>query len=238
LQNQIIINLKITVMKKSELVFAGLVVLLIITTTQLRAQEEKGSSKFSAGADVYSNYIWRGTKFGKGPSVQPTVKFVTGGLTLGVWGSYDASGYAETDPYLSYSFPFGLSLGLTNYYYPGLKIFNVSDTAGSNALELNAGFTKGGLNLSANYIVNQAGGAGSVGGDKYFQAGYSFTNINLFVGAGDGWHTSDGKFNLCNVGVGTSKTLKLSETLSIPVNGQIILNPDKEQLFVVVGFSF
>ena len=118
--------------------------------------------------------------------IQPTVKFVSGGLTLGVWGSYDASGYAETDPYLSFSFPFGLSVGLTNYYYPGLKIFNVSDTAGSNALELNAGFTKGGLSLSANYIVNQAGGAGSAGGDKYFQAAYAFTNLNLFVGAGDG----------------------------------------------------
>ena len=123
-----------------------------------------------------------------------------------------------------------MSLGLTNYYYPGLKIFNVSDTAGSNALELNAGFTKGGLSLSANYIVNQAGGAGSVGGDKYFQAGYSFTFQNVKV--------NSNAFNLCNVGVGTSKTLKLSETFSIPVNGQIILNPDREQLFVVVGFSF
>jgi hypothetical protein len=225
-------------MKRSELFFTGLVVLMIITTTQVRAQEEVAVSKFSAGADVYSNYIWRGTKFGKGPSVQPTVKFVSGGLTLGVWGSYDASGYAETDPYLSYSFPFGLSVGLTNYYYPGLKIFNVTDTAGSNALELNAGFTKGGLSLSANYIVNQAGGAGSAGGDKYFQATYAFTNFNLFAGAGDGWHTSNGKFGFCHVGVGTSKTIKLSETFSIPVNGQVILNPEKEQLFVVVGFSF
>lgn len=225
-------------MKRSELFFTGLVVLMIVATTQVRAQEEVAVSKFSSGADVYSNYIWRGTKFGKGPSIQPTVKFVSGGLTLGVWGSYDASGYAETDPYLSYSFPFGLSVGLTDYYYPGIKIFNVTDTAGSNALELNAGFTKGGLSLSANYIINKAGGAGSAGGDKYFQAGYTFTNFNIFVGGGDGWHTSDGKFDLCNVGIGSSKTIKLSETFSVPVIGQVILNPDKEQLFVVVGFSF
>jgi hypothetical protein len=72
----------------------------------------------------------------------------------------------------------------------------------------------------------------------YFQAGYSFTYFNLFVGAGDGWHTSDGEFALCNVGIGTSKTIKLTETFSIPVIGQVILNPEKEQLFVVVGFSF
>ena len=134
--------------------------------------------------------------------------------------------------------PFGLSLGLTDYYYPGLKAFEVSDTAGSHAFEINAGFVKGGLSLSANYILNQAGGAGSAGGDMYFQAGYAFTYFNVFMGAGDGWHTSDGKFALCNIGLGTSKTIKLTDTFSIPVSGQIILNPDKEKIYVVVGFSF
>ena len=34
----------------------------------------------------------------------------------------------------------------------------------------------------------------------YFQAGYAFKHFNIFAGAGDGWHTSDGKFALCNVG--------------------------------------
>lgn len=225
-------------MKKTRTCFTGLFFLVMISTTSLQAQDERTKSKFNVGADVYTNYIWRGSKFGKGPSIQPSVKFVSGGLTLGVWGSFDASGYTETDPYLSYSFPFGLSLGLTDYYYPGLPVFEVSDTAGSHALEINAGFAKWGLSLSANYIVNEAGGAASAGGDMYFQAGYTFTNFNLFLGAGDGWHTSDGKFALCNVGIGTSKEIKLSGTFSIPVNGQVILNPEKEQLYVVVGFSF
>lgn len=225
-------------MKKPGLFFMGLNVFLIITSTQLMAQDEETNSNFSVGADVYTNYIWRGTKYGTGPSLQPSVKYVTGGLTLGVWGSFDANGYMETDPYISYSFPFGLSLGFTDYYYPGLPLFETSDTAGSHALEINAGFAKGGLSLNANYIVNQAGGAASAGGDMYFQAGYAFSDFSLFVGAGDGWHTADGKFALCNVGLGTSKVIKLTESFSIPVNGQIILNPEREQLYIVVGFSF
>lgn len=224
-------------MKKQGLFFTGLITLVIITTSQMQAQEES-KSKFSVGTDFYTNYIWRGTKFGKGPSVQPSVKFTTGGLTLGVWGSFDASGYAETDPYISYAFPFGLSLGFTDYYYPGLPFFETSDTAGSHAFEINAGFAKGGLTLIANYILNKAPGAASVGGDKYFQAGYTFSDFNIFMGAGDGWHTSDGKFDLCNLGIGTTKEIKLTENFSIPVNGQIILNPEREQLYVVVGFSF
>jgi hypothetical protein len=225
-------------MKKTGFFFTLLVGLMIITSTMLRAQEETKNSNFTVGADFYTNFIWRGTKYGTGPALQPCVKFVNRGLTIGVWGSFDANGYAEADPYVSYLFPFGLSLGLTDYYYPGLPVFEISDTAGSHALEINTNFSKGGLSLSANYIVNQAGGAASNGGDMYFQAGYAFTNFQLFLGAGDGWHTSDGKFAICNVGIGTSRIIKLSDKFSIPVNGQVILNPEREKLFVVVGFSF
>ena len=220
------------------MIFTGLVVFVILSTNRLQGQDENANSKFSVAADIYSNYIWRGTKYGQGPAVQPSVRFITGGLTVGVWGSFDASGYAEADPYISYSLPVGFSLGLTDYYYPGLKVFDISDTTGSHAFEINAGFVKGGLSLSANYVLNQAGGAASLGGDMYFQAGYAFTYFNLFVGAGDGWHTSDGSFALCNVGLGTSKTIKLTDSFSIPVSGQVILNPEREQLFIVVGFSF
>lgn len=225
-------------MKKQRLFFTGIVVLMIIITNQLQAQGEAKNSNFSVGADFYTNYVWRGTKFSTGPCVQPSVKYVNGGLTFGVWGSFDSKGYAEADPYISYTLPFGLSLGLTDYYYPGLPLFETSDTAGSHALEINTGFSKWGLSLSANYIVNQAGGAASAGGDMYFQAGYTFTNFNLFLGAGDGWHTSNGKFAVCNVGIGTSKAIKITDSFSIPVTGQVILNPEREQLYVVVGFSF
>ncbi len=225
-------------MKKSGLFFAGFVVLMLLTTIGAQAQEEESVSKFSVGTDFYTNYIWRGSKLGQGPALQPTVKLVAGGLTVGVWGSFDASGYAEVDPYIAYALPFGLSLGITDYYYPGLPLFETSDTAGSHALELNANFSKGGLSLSANYIVNEAGGAASAGGDMYFQAGYAFKHFSLFAGAGDGWHTSDGEFAFCNLGLGTTKVITLFEKFSIPVNGQVILNPEKEQLYLVVGFSF
>jgi hypothetical protein len=208
--------------------------LLAICTLNVFAQEEKKSS-FSVGADIYSNYIWRGTKFGTGPAFQPSVKFNTGGLTLGVWGSFDAAGYTEADPYLSYSFSNGLSFGLTDYYYPSLggSFFEES----SNAYEINAGFTKGGLNLSANYILNEAPIPESDGSDKYFQVGYSFTHFNISMGGGDGWHTSDGDFNICHVAIGTGKEIKLTDSFSIPVTGQVILNPEKNQLYVVVGIS-
>ncbi len=221
----------------SVLVFAFLM-LFNYSLSSLKAQEvDTTASPFSVGADVYSNYVWRGTKFGTGPAIQPSVKFTKGSLAIGVWGSFDAAGYSEADLFASYAFDFGLTLGATDYYYPGLEYFDYSDTSGSHAFEINAGYVFKGLSLSANYILNKAGGAASAGSDKYFEIGYSFTNFKIFAGAGDGWHTSDGEFAFCNLGLGTSKTIKVTDSFSIPVNGSVIFNPDKEQLFLTVGFS-
>ncbi len=215
------------------------VAFFMLASIDVKAQEEdpEESSGFSTGVDVYTNYIWRGTKLGTGPSVQPGIEFTAGGFTIGVWGDFDASGYSEVDPYISYSFPFGLTLGVSDYYFPSQQLFDFSDTTGSHAIELSALFEIGGLSLSANIIPNKAPGAGSTGGDLYFEAGYSFKSFNVFLGAGDGWLTTDGAFNVCNIGIGTTKEIKITDTFSVPVNGQFVVNPELEQMMIVVGFS-
>jgi hypothetical protein len=222
-------------MKNFRYLFISILASALIIPLMSNAQEEEKVSPFSVGADFYSNYIWRGSKFGTGPAFQPSVKFAAKGLTIGVWGSFDAGGYTEADPYISYSFPFGLSLGVTDYYYPtaGGKLFSDS----SNAVELNLGYALKGLSLSANYIVNEAAYPASAGADMYFQAGYAFKNFNVSIGAGDGWHTSDTEFNVCHIAVGTSKTIAITDKFSVPVSGSVIVNPEKEQLFIVVGFT-
>jgi len=203
--------------------------------------QDDNDSKFGTGVDFYSNYVWRGTKYGTGPAVQPAVKYSGRIFTAGAWGSTDFNGYQEADLYFSFSLPAGISLGMTDYYYPGLKYFDYSDSTGSHVYEINASFSKGNFILNGNYSINKAGGAGSQGGDLYFQAGYTFKYFNLFIGAGDGWHTYDpatgeDKFAVCNLGIGTTKEIRVTDTFSIPVIGQVIFNPDKEQMFIVVGF--
>ena len=235
-------------MKNLSLLFSGVSVFFYLASLSLKAQEtEEKSSNFTVGADFYSSYIWRGSKFGTGPAFQPSVKFTAGGLAIGMWGSFDALGYTEADPYISYSFPFGLSLGITDYYYPthldttgtlvGSDVFDLNKETGFHVLEINAGYAFKGLSLSANYIVNESGGALTSGADLYFQAGYAFSHFNLGIGAGNGWHTADTEFSVCHVSIGTSKTIELTEKFSVPVSGSVILNPDKKQLFVLVGFS-
>jgi hypothetical protein len=210
-------------------------------TTDLFSQDGD-SNPLTAGADLYSSYVWRGTKYGSGPAFQPNMKFTTGFFSIGAWGSFDFAGYQEADIYLTLSLPAGFTLGITDYYYPDFDYFDYSQLSGSHAFETSLGFTKGGLNLSANIILNEAGNTGSKGGDKYFEAKYDFGSFNIFLGAGDGWHTTntsggEDKFNICNVGLGISQTIRVTETFNIPVTGQLIFNPDSEKMYIVVGFT-
>lgn len=147
-----------------------MIVVLGLSSFETVFSQNDTVSKFSLNADFYSNYIWRGCRYGTGPAIQPSIKYSDSIFTVGAWGSFDFSGYQETDLYVSFSLPSGFSLGIIDYYYPALKYFDYSDSSGSHAFEVNLGFSKGNFSLSANYILNKAGGAASLGGDKYFQA--------------------------------------------------------------------
>lgn len=219
-----------------------IIILTFLFVTGLSGQSESGVSEgkydFNTGLSIYSSCIWRGLKIGQGPHFQPEMEFTAGGLVIGVWGTVDLNGYTEADTYLTYTFPSGLSFGVLDYYITSLPFRDVSVETGSHVFEINCNYTKGGLNISTNFILNEAGGAGSAGKDLYFEAAYSFTRFNIFTGAGNGWHTSDGGFNICNIGLDTDKTLDITDRFSILLKGQVIFNPDSDHLYIVAGICF
>ena len=216
-------------------ILSTLTILVFLTTivSNIKAQ------KWNVGLDINSSYIWRGSKFGKGPAFQPTIEFSAGDFAIGAWGSVNASTdeAAEVDLYLKYGFDFGLTVGLTDYYYPGTEFFNFSTETGAHAFELNVGYEIGNFALSANYFINEAGGVGNAGGDLYFEVKYGFKHVDVFAGAGDGLHTVSGDFCFVNLGISTSKEIKITDSFSLPLNGSLILNPATEQMYIVVGIS-
>lgn len=194
------------------------------------------SQNFTVSTDIVSSYVWRGVQY-SGASIQPTLQFSTGGFSIGSWGSAGFDGFMEMDLYAKYAFGFGLTVGLTDYYYPGTDYFDYSTDTGAHGYEVNLGYATGGLSIGANYILNEAGGAATAGGDKYFELGYAFNKFSIFAGAGDGWHTPTGDFGFVNIGISSSKEIKVSDTFSIPVKVTAILNPTTEQFFLVAGIT-
>lgn len=212
-------------MKKVKMV--AVVMVALVATSSIKAQD------FKASADVVSSYVWRGT-FQSGVAVQPTFDFTTGGFSIGAWGStalseLSASLLQEADLYAKYSFEFGLSAGITDYYYSGNPYFDYKK-GGSHSLELNLGYTTGGFSLSGNYLLN-------VNNDLYFEAGYTFDKVSVFIGAGNEVYSTDGKFALLNIGATTTKEIKITDSFSIPLKASVIVNPKSEQFFLVAGIT-
>jgi len=227
-------------MKKILMITAS-VLLLITFIPNARAQEE---SKWNAGLDIYSSYIWRGLKFGTGAAFQPSVDFTAGGFTVGAWGSYSTGSEEapETDLYATYAFDLGekaaLSFTVTDYYFPGSAYFDKN----SHFVEPLVNLGLGNLSLTAAYMFYDGAGNGDDSGDIYLQAGYAAGPVSLTLGGGNGQYSfedegEDDKFAISNIGIGTSKEIKITDSFSLPISGSIILNPSTEQLFVVVGIS-
>ena len=228
-------------MKKILMITAS-VLLLVTFIPTVNAQEEEGSS-WNAGLDIYSSYIWRGIKFGTGAAFQPSVDFTAGGFTIGAWGSFSTGDTeaAEADLYASYGFNLGenasLSFTVTDYYFPGSAYFEST----SHYIEPLVNIGLGNLSLTAAYMFYESAANGS--GDIYLQAGYAAGPVSITIGGGNGQYSledaedEEDKFAISNIGIGTSKEIKITDSFSLPISGSIILNPSTEQFFVVVGIS-
>ncbi|WP_321285470.1 hypothetical protein [uncultured Sunxiuqinia sp.] len=225
-----------------------LLVFVLASTFAFNVQaQDEASSSFDTGVDIYSSYIWRGAKFGNGPAFQPYVEFSTGGFAIGAWGSVStggASGSAyimndgtdsyveipsaegyEMDLYAGYDFG-PVSITVTDYYFGG------DWTDGDmHFFEPSLGLALGDFGFTAAYMT------GDGVDDTYLEAAYSFSTFDVFLGGGDGQYTKDGDFSVCNVGIGTSKEVKLTESFSLPVSGSVILNPSTGGFFITVGLS-
>ena len=218
----------------------ALLVLVVLTVSTFSAKAQE----WSTGLDIYSSYIWRGSKFGTGPAFQPFVDFTAGGFSIGAWGSVSAGGWdgayetaddgtvtyvgsegLEMDLYAGYSFDFGLSVTVTDYYFGG----DFMDFGNTHAIEPMLGYGVGDLSLTAAYEIS--------GEATYLEAAYSFGAVDLAVGAGNAYYTEDASFTLCNISLSTAKDIEITDKFTLPVSGSVTLNPSTGGFFIAVGIS-
>jgi hypothetical protein len=209
---------------------------IALPSQPLCAQESEGSA-WTAGADIVSSYIWRGSRQGRGPHIQPSVEYSAGPFAAGIWGTFDLHGYKEVDMYAVMDLPGGFNVSLQDYYLADLPWADFSSESGSHVLEAGFGYESENVSLMASYIFNEAGGMGSNGGDLYFESRFSFDYFTVIMGAGNGWHTEDGRFNACSIGLEVGREISVSDTFTLPVTAQLIYNPDQERLFITAGVS-
>lgn len=204
-------------------------------------------SPFSFGADLVSRYVFRGLDFGTSPAIQPYFEYSIKGFSVGAWGSYafvaTPSG-VEADLYASYGFDFGLTVKVTDYYYPGehLKIKPDSTIAslraGSYFDYQNHHFLEFGLTKEIkSFYISAFYGAFNMDNAVYLEGGYNFKWLTAFVGAGNKLYSKSGKFNVVNIGIKALKSINLTKKYAIDISSSLIFNPNVEQIDIVFALG-
>lgn len=218
----------------------------------INAQEAEKESPFSVNVDLFNRYVWRGTDFGGSPSIQPGIAYTKGGFKAGAWAAYTTNGNQtqECDLYLSYTFLKKMAtVTVTDYFFPidgaSNKYFDYNDTTTSHIFEVSAAFNGTeklplGILIGMNvYGADPRKDNGDPYYSTYIEANYQFKNIKLFAGFNPIESGFYGDYlGFCNIGATAKRDIKITESFSFPLSVSLITNPQKENVFLVVGASF
>ena len=203
-------------------------------------------------ADFVNEYIWRGLKCGD-VAVQPTFGVDYNGLSLTAWGSYGLTNSAdlkEFDLTLAYAVG-GFNIGITDYWFsegldPDARYFKY-DAHGTNHLfEANIGYDFGVASLQ--WFTNFAGNDGTNNDGKRAYSSYVEASVPFKLAAVD-WTATAGAVPFATTSYGTSgfavtnlslratKDIRVTDSFSIPIFGQLTGNPCSQKAYLVLGFT-
>ena len=223
-------------------------------------EEEKGW-QFSAGADLVSNYVWRGLSSSDkhiSPHIQPMIGFDYLSEGKGTFSTYIWGTQSILDCYSELNFAIGYHLetkfgtfgiDIVDYFYPYLRtgFFNFKGKGdGSHTVEGMLSYSLPGKFpfqlIAATNIHNDTQGDNSF----YMELSYPFEvgdfEFNLFTGAAKGvsdyYAVDKDGFKVINTGLSVSKELKISDAVNIPLGIDVIYNPFLKEPFFVLKASY
>lgn len=217
------------------------------------AQEE---IETTISADVVSHYYWRGQDLG-GASLQPTLGVGYKGLSLTAWGStglVNPDDARELDLTLSYTIG-GLNIGITDYWFdameggdPDGRYFRYNAHSTNHVFEANIGYDFGFASLQ--WYTNFAGNDykkkdGKRAYSSYVEVAVPFklsaidwtATVGAVPFATDAYNDGTSGFAVSDVSLKATKDIKITDTFSVPVFGQIAANPCTQHAYLVFGFT-
>ena len=227
------------------------IAMLQFGTTAAEAQEtEQIETTIAAG--IVNQYIWRGQDLGH-VSLQPTLGIAYRGLSLTAWGSVgltDSEDTKELDLTLAYTIG-GLNIGITDYWTndgldPENRYFKYDAHGTNHVFEANIGYDFG--FASVQWFTNFAGNDGANKDGKRAYSSYAEIVVPFTLATVD-WTATAGAvpfatdfygttgFAVTNLSLKATKDIKVTDSFSIPVFGQVVGNPCSQKAYLVFGFT-
>lgn len=223
--------------------------MLLCGATAIEAQDEVETT---VGTDVVSSYIWRGQDLGSA-ALQPTLGIGYKGLSLTAWGSYgiaDPTDTKEFDLTLAYTIG-GLNIGVTDYWFnsgldPENRYFKYDAHGTNHVFEANIGYDFG--FASVQWFTNFSGNDGLNKDGKRAYSSYAEVAVPFKLATVD-WTATAGAvpfatdfygttgFAVTNVSLRADKEIKVTDSFSIPIFGQVVGNPCSQKAYLVLGIT-
>lgn len=199
---------------------------------------------------LQSRHIWRGTRLGTAPMLEPSVTVSNKNFSFNVWAAKTLNNsYSEVDLIPSYQIG-ELTLSLLDYYVPEIggdnSFLNFKEGESCHTLEF-AIDNYSGEKSKLKWMVGTffAGDKNEETGKTFFSTyvefKYPFSFLKLevepFVGLTPfkGYYAD--KFAFVNSGLVLSKEVKLSSKLVCPLNLTYTFNPYADRHFLTFGFG-
>ena len=225
-----------------------LIAIMIATGMSATAQDEVETT---ICGDIVSSYIWRGQDLGSA-AIQPTLGVGYKGLSLTAWGSYGLINTADTKEFdltLAYTTG-GLNIGVTDYWFdagldPDARYFKYDAHGTNHVFEGNIGYDFGFASLQ--WFTNFSGNDYKEDDDRAYSS-YVEVVVPFKLSAID-WTATAGAvpfesplygtsgFAVTNLSLKATKDIKVTDSFSIPVFGQIAANPCSQKAYLVFGFT-
>ena len=222
-----------------------IVAMLLAGNSGIRAQNRVEGH---LGADIVSNYIWRGQNLGH-VSLQPELSVAWKGLSLAAWGNVglsDKDDNREVDLTLSYKTG-GLSFGIVDYWSEGNdnRYFYYKKGTG-HAFEGFISYDFG--PVSASWQTYFAGNDyqkdnGKRAYSSYFELSAPFRLVTCDWVAKVGlvpWKSGTYEvncFNVTNLSLRATKAIQITKSFNLPLFGQLIANPASQHFYFVFGLT-
>ena len=239
-------------MKKIVLLAMG----LVMSMTAIAQDEIESESKIETtiSGDIVSSYIWRGQDLGN-VSLQPTLGIGYKGLSLTAWGSVGLTNSDDTKEFdltLAYTTG-GFNIGITDYWFnagldPDNRYFMYNAHSTNHVFEANVGYDFGVASLQ--WFTNFAGNDGINKDGKrayssYFEASVPFklatvdwtATVGVIPYATTFYNEWTSGFSVTNLALKATKDIKITDSFSIPIFGQVVANPRTQKAYLVLGFT-
>ena len=222
------------------------VVLAVCTVGSSQAQD-----KIDGGltVDLVSTNIWRGQHLGH-VSIQPELRVGWKGLSLLAWGNVGLSNYKdlrEIDLTLSYETG-GFSVGIVDYWNDehDSRYFYYRKDGTGHAFEGYVCYDFGPMSISWQTFFagnDYREDNGKRAWSSYFEVGAPFRLITchweakagLVPWSSDYYNTSG--FSVINLSLRATKDIKITDSFSLPLFGQIVANPANQNVYFVAGVT-